>query len=74
VLDAIADAVQTTGDGISPLTAFRPLHEAEIYLVINRFELDVAGQRDVEEDGRSFVVVEGRDAQGNVRSVYFVKP
>lgn len=71
VLDAIADTVQATGDGTSPATAYRPLHEAEIYLVVNRLELDVAGQREVGEDGKIFDVIEGRDAQGNVKALYF---
>lgn len=74
VLDAIAGAVQATGDGISAATAYRPLNESEIYLVINRLELEVAGQRQLEESGTVFAVIEARDAQGNVRSVYFVKP
>ncbi len=74
VLGAIADAVQATGDGISAATAYRPLNESEIYLVINRLELEVAGQREVEEDGATFVAVEARDHDGNVRSVYFEKP
>ncbi len=73
VLDAIAAAVLATGDGISAATAYRPLHDSEIYLAINRLELDVAGQREVEEDGKTFVAIEGRDAAGNVRSVYFEK-
>ncbi|HEU5161530.1 MAG TPA: DUF4919 domain-containing protein [Thermoanaerobaculia bacterium] len=74
VLDAIADAVQATGDGVSPSSAYRPLQESEMYLVINRLELDVAGQREVEEEGKTFDVIEGRDAKGNVRSVYFERP
>ncbi|HEY0787153.1 MAG TPA: DUF4919 domain-containing protein [Thermoanaerobaculia bacterium] len=74
VLDAIADAVRATGDGISPATAYRPLNESEIYLLINRLELEAVGQREVEEGGATFVAIEARDAEGNVRSVYFVKP
>ena len=74
VLDAIAAAVQSTGDGVSPASAYRPIQESEMYLVINRLELDVAGQREVEEDGKTFDVIEGRDAKGNVRSLYFERP
>jgi hypothetical protein len=71
VLDAIADAVQASGDGISAATAYRPLHESEMYLLINRLELEVAGHRELEDDGRTYDIIEGRDAEGNLRAVYF---
>jgi hypothetical protein len=74
VLDALADAVAASGDGASPATAYRPLHESEMYLVINRLELEVAGQRELEDGGTRYDVIEGRDPEGNVRAVYFERP
>jgi hypothetical protein len=74
VLDAIAESVRASGDGASAPGAFRPLHESEMYLLVNRLELDVAGRREAEEDGATFDVIEGRDAAGNQRSIWFRRP
>lgn len=67
----ILDSVLKSGDGNSPETAYKVIAVSEEYAVMKHLGLRVAMQDLVKIEGHSYDLLEGTDAEGRSRPVFF---